>query len=140
MGRVPLCAVKGCLKNGRPIGCSYKCGEHGGGRRCAIEGCNNLSRSRVSEPARCGRHGAVPDCAVDGCTVKADLPSKKCRKHGSLKCVATGCANVPIGPLHRCVRHGGGYRRKIVSQDRKIKADGKCDGKPIFRSIVVSSN
>ena len=72
---VPGCCTHfGCTKV--PAGPSGLCTSHGGSKKCAHPGCNNLPRGR----GLCKSHGGGPRCTVEGCD-KPSVGDGKCAAH-----------------------------------------------------------
>lgn len=156
-----LCSVTGCTKfgHGKPLPaddlgpCGRRCVRHGGGVKCAAEGCTMRATS-----ARCVRHGGGTRCSVADCnsfsqgkSLVADQfgpPGYRCVRHGAShragpRCTEVGCSNYAVGGsrvdgMRRCIRHGGGRRcnvegcqkfcvgRNVTEADKFGVPGGRC--------------
>lgn len=81
------CKSPGCKKCRQ--GNTQFCKEHGGGRKCQIEGCTKLARGQFF----CALHGGGKRCSeiVGG----------------------RSCTRMAVGALGKCISHGGGKRCHI---------------------------
>jgi hypothetical protein len=102
-----MCAHPGCKPN-RALGATGMCKSHGGGKRCAHEGCIYSAEGATNF---CKSHGGGKRCAHKGCAKSADGATAYCVTHGGGKrCAHEGCTKGAEGATDFCVRHGGGKR------------------------------
>ena len=137
------------------LGNTYKCGEHGGGKRCNELDCKSLVQGNTD---KCGKHGGHKRCNEPECECLARFNSDKCANHkGGKRCIEPGCESGAVesktgkcrthgggkrcnengcgegaqGNTDKCVKHGGGNRCPncidwIDSRSGKYKYDGYC--------------
>mmetsp|Transcript_32109 Transcript_32109/g.60322 ORF Transcript_32109/g.60322 Transcript_32109/m.60322 type:complete len:327 (-) Transcript_32109:263-1243(-) len=81
------------------------CLRHGGGRRCAHEGC-----TKSADKQFCVAHGGGRRCKHEGCNKSAQGGSKMfCYAHGGgTTCLEDGCSKSAQGSTRYCFAHGGG--------------------------------
>ena len=112
------CAVEGCPK--ADVG-GGRCVAHGGGRRCSREGCTKGAQG----PLFCVAHGGGKRCAVDGCGQPAHY-NGACPKHGGGKfCSHEGCGKWDAG-FGFCRAHGGGRRCLVEGCETAARNRGLC--------------
>ena len=90
------------------LGATDMCKKHGGGKRCAEEGCE---KSALGATGMCIRHGGGKRCANEGCEKSALGATAYCVRHGGGKrCAEEGCEKSAQNATDMCTRHGGGLR------------------------------
>jgi hypothetical protein len=70
--------------------------KHGGGKKCAHEGCEKVARGRTNF---CAAHG------------------------GGIRCKLAGCNRVAIGKMQLCRTHGGGARQNRKSLGGQLSSE-----------------
>lgn len=101
------CQVLGCMRFSRDRR-ARRCIRHGGGRRCALEGCGKAAKSSADF---CIAHGGGRRCFTAGCTKSSAGPLQLCIAHGGGKrCQRQGCPKAAQGKTGLCIAHGGGRR------------------------------
>ncbi|GMF15280.1 unnamed protein product [Phytophthora lilii] len=99
------CEVEGCTSLARSRG---RCKAHGGGGRCQFEGCTRAAQSG----GRCVAHGGGMRCSFANCHSGAQSRGL-CKRHGGgARCGAEGCSKSAQGN-GLCREHGGGYKCKF---------------------------
>lgn len=111
------CRFPGCIRLNQGGGCI----RHGGGRRCAVDGCPNASQAM----GKCKRHGGGSRCRVQDCN-RSSQSSGLCRTHGGGKlCVHPGCKK-GIQRHGKCSTHGGCRKCSVDGCSRVDRGGGLC--------------
>lgn len=78
---------------------------HGGGRRCAVEGCGCVAQTGSSV---CLKHGGGKKCSAPACSRSVPIINNFCLQHRGT-CIEEGCQRTRASEMtDRCVLHGGG--------------------------------
>ncbi|RLN94357.1 hypothetical protein BBJ28_00016494 [Nothophytophthora sp. Chile5] len=90
-------------------------------KRCSLDGCSSLARSR----GLCKAHGGGKRCQVPGCGL-SDQGGGCCIRHGGGKrCQVPGC-DKSAQSRHFCKAHGGGMRCKVPGCEKSSQGGGCC--------------
>ncbi|RLN72103.1 hypothetical protein BBJ28_00013836 [Nothophytophthora sp. Chile5] len=90
-------------------------------KRCSLDGCSSLARSR----GLCKAHGGGKRCQVPGCGL-SDQGGGCCIRHGGGKrCQVPGC-DKSAQSRHFCKAHGGGMRCKTPGCEKSSQGGGCC--------------
>ena len=102
------CKYEGCHKCRQ--GNTQFCKQHGGGRKCLVDGCTKLARGKMY----CASHGGGKRCFEAGCIRMAVGPSGKCIGHGGGKrCEFEGCEKAAQYSWTFCARHAAEVRSQV---------------------------
>ena len=99
------------------------CKRHGGGMRCAHEGCVKAAQGTRE---LCIQHGGGKQCSHDKC-VRAVVSRGLCKRHGGGKrCSQEGCNKAAQGGLELCITHGGAKQCSHSECVKVVVSRGLC--------------
>jgi len=119
--RRKACVRAGCMRGQR--GGLQLCIAHGGGTKCAAEGCSNTAK----EGGLCKGHGGGKRCQEEGCPKSAQERGLCIAHGGGRQCKGPNCTKLAkAGGL--CISHGGGTRCHTEGCNNSAQSRGLCKG------------
>jgi hypothetical protein len=114
-------------------GCKYQaldnrtqmCRVHGGGKRCSVENCELIPRSK---DVFCFKHGGSGQCQYQNCETSAQAGFSFCYKHGGgIRCGVENCGKARQSGTSFCIKHGGGRMCTVFGCQKFARgSSGRC--------------